>query len=30
LRGAAQLTRIEMPAAAWDVDRPADLDKPEA
>lgn len=27
LRGAAALTRVPMPAAAWDVDRPADLGK---
>ena len=27
LRAAPALTRVPMPAAAWDVDRPADLDK---
>lgn len=27
LRTAAALTRVPMPAAAWDVDQPADLDK---
>jgi molybdenum cofactor cytidylyltransferase len=27
LRSAAAVTRVELPAAAWDVDRPADLDR---
>ena len=30
LRALPRLTRVEMPAAAWDIDRPADLGKGQA